>query len=195
MIFWHRIYDQPLAQALCEEVDRILPKIDKAFRVAAKQLCNLTFTIRRCIRAATTDTEVLSILEEMERVTISRREVRRERVMQLLDCLRNRIEDIPVEVSDELFDDLKRGVFAVDIRGDYHPGDPDAEERDRQVGQRLEATEYLRVDPDLQWRPGFREEFREAIERAVDQENIRPVASDATEERANIEYLDEGLRG
>lgn len=193
MIFWHRIYDAPLARALCEEVDRTFPKIDNAFRVAAKHLCNLTFTVRRCIKAATTETEVFSILEEMERATIDRREMRRERVMGLFDCMRSRIEDIPVEVSDELFDDLKRGIFALDIRGDYHPGDPDAEERDRQIDQPLEATDYVRADPDLQWRPGFRDEFRDAIALATGQENVRPVPVGDMEEWVNTEYLDEVL--
>lgn len=191
MIFWHRIYDAHLAQTLCEEVDRTLPKIDKAFRVAAKHLCNLTFTVKRCIKAATTETEIFSILEEMERVTIDRREMRRERVMGLLDSMRSNMEGIPVEVSDELFDDMKRGVFALDVRGDYHPGDPDAEERDRQIDQPLEASEYLRTDPELQWRAGFREEFRDAIARAAGQGNIRPAPVEAMEEWVNTEHLDE----
>lgn len=190
MIFWHRIYDAPLARTLCEEVDNVFSDVDTAFRAAAKHLCNLTFTIKRCLKAATTEAEVDSILEEMERFTIERREMRRERVLDLLDTLRSRIEDIPVHVSDELFDDLKRGIFALDYRGNYHPGDPEAEERDQQVGRPLEAIEFMRADPNLQWRSGFRDEFREAIERAVEQENIRPESIDVMEEWVNTEYLD-----
>lgn len=186
-IFWHRIYETPLAKTLCDEVERVFPKIDHAFQVAAKHLCNLTFTVEKSIKAARTETEIFSIWEEMERVTIHRRELRRERVMDLLEWMRFRIENLPVDVSDELFDDMKRGIFALDIRGDYHPGDPEAEERDRQTNQPPDATEYLQADPALQWRPGFREEFQEAIARATWQENIRPAPLEAMEDWVNTE--------
>jgi hypothetical protein len=195
MLFWHRIYYPELARALCGEVNQMFPKIDTTFRTSAKSLCNLTYTVSRCIKAATTEAEIVNILEEMERTTIERREIRRECVLDLLDCLRVRIEDIPVEVSDELFDDMKRGVFALDARGDYHPGDADAEARDRQIGQPLEAGDYVRADPQLPWRPGFREEFREAITRATmppNQENIPPSPEESTDEWVNSDEDPDG---
>ncbi|KAK2758728.1 hypothetical protein FQN54_003418 [Arachnomyces sp. PD_36] len=186
MRFWDRIYEAPLSRALCEEVDRVFSKVDMVFRVAAKDLCNLTFAVKRCLRAAKTEGDVITILEEMERVTIDRREMRRQAVMDILEGLRFSIERIPVDVSDELFDDLKRGVFALDPVGDYHPGDPEAEERDRQVNQPLEVAEFVRADPDLQWRAGFRDEFREAVERVTEeQENISPTSMESMEEWVN----------
>lgn len=70
-------------------------------------------------------------LEHLENEVGVRRRRRRRRAAAILGKMRAVIEEIPVKVGEELFDEMKRGVFALDVFCDYHPGDPVAEARDR----------------------------------------------------------------
>jgi hypothetical protein len=66
------------------------------------------------------------------------------------------MELIPVKVGNELFDDMKRGVFALDIYCDYHPGDPVAERTEQMWSQHYidQPISLVAVSPYLyrQWR-------------------------------------------
>lgn len=168
MAFWERIYERPLARALCSRISVALSKVDGLFQDASKELNELTWKVGRSITTAQSETEILKLLEQMEMDVAAHRRRRRKRAQGILKKLKASIEDIPVDVSDELFDDLKRGIFALDTFCDYHPGDPEAEERDRQpADEPLEVEGFVEADPQLAYRPGFGAEFYNAIERAT----------------------------
>ncbi|KAK2804727.1 hypothetical protein FQN50_006465 [Emmonsiellopsis sp. PD_5] len=175
--FWHRIYSAKLAKVICSMIAAAAPKIDKVFRSVAKALFDLSYQTGKNIEEATTDELILRIWEVMERQTIAYREVRDRYVNSILEDLRVRIEYIPVDITDELFDDLKRAIFYLDPFGNYHPGSREAEERDWQSHTNLHAGAYLRSDPDLVERPGFRPDFQIALQTAANQmtEQLPPL--------------------
>lgn len=168
MAFWERIYERRLARTLCTRVSIALSKVDGIFQDASKELNELTWQVGRSVTKAQSEREILKLLEQMEMDVAALRRRRRKRAQGLLKKLRTSIEDIPVDVSDELFDDLKRGIFALDVFCDYHPGDPEAEERDRQPkDEPLDVDGFVEADPHLAYRPGFGDEFYDAVERAT----------------------------
>ncbi|PGH33600.1 hypothetical protein GX50_03588 [[Emmonsia] crescens] len=168
--FWHRIYSQELAKAICATIVRAAPKIDKVFRSVAKELFDLSYKTGENIEMATTEAQIFQCWLLMEQETITYRNLRDRYVRVILDDLRMSIEAIPVDISDELFDDLKRAIFVVDPTGNYHPGDREAEERDIQSHTHPEAREYIRADPQLVLRPGFSGDFQSALEQAAAEE-------------------------
>ncbi|KAK2785737.1 hypothetical protein FQN52_008286 [Onygenales sp. PD_12] len=176
--FWYRIYSANLAKVICSTIAAAAPKIDKVFRSVAKALFDLSYQTGESIEEATTDELILRLWEAMEKQTIAYREVRDRYVNSILEDLRIRIEAIPVDITDELFNDLRRAIFYVDPFGNYHPGSREAEERDRQSHTNLQAEAYLRSDPNLVERPGFRPDFQIALQTA---------ANGMTEELAPLE--------
>jgi hypothetical protein len=143
-------------------------KVDTIFQKTSKALTDLTWEVEKGVTAATSEKEVLRLLEQMEKDVALHRKRRRKSAQALMGKLRASIEEIPVDVSDELFDDLKRGIFALDPFCDYHPGDPEAEERDRQPrNEPLNVEDFVETDPELAYRHGFGREFYGAIERAT----------------------------
>lgn len=175
--FWERIYERPLARSLISRVSIMRAKVDTIFQKTSKELTHLTWEVERGIAAAGSEKEVLRLLERMETDVAAQRRRRRRSAQGLLDKLRDSIEQIPVDVTDELFDDLKRGVFALDSFCDYHPGDPEAEKRDRQPrDEPLDAEGFFEGDPELVYRPGFGHEFIGAVQRvATYQEGDLPL--------------------
>ncbi|OJD17062.1 hypothetical protein AJ78_02810 [Emergomyces pasteurianus Ep9510] len=165
--FWHRIYSQELANSICATVVCAVPKVDKVFRSVAKELFEITYKVGENIEMATTDAQIIQCWQLMEQETITYRNLRDRYVRAILEDLRVSIEAIPVDISDELFDDLKRAIFVVDSTGNYHPGDREAEERDIQSHTHPEAREYIRADPQLVLRPGFSGDFQSALEQAA----------------------------
>ncbi|ODH52116.1 hypothetical protein GX48_01670 [Paracoccidioides brasiliensis] len=181
--FWHRIYDPELARAICATIVRVAPKIDKVFRSIAKELFDLSYKIGADIERATTDAQIIRCWQLMEQETVAYRNLRERYVTAILEDLRLSIEAIPVDISDDLFNDLKRAIFVVDPTGNYHPGDPEAEERDILSLTRPEAREYVRADPQLILRPGFSSDFRSALEQAA-AEQLELVNEDELEPQA-----------
>jgi hypothetical protein len=117
---------------------------------------------------AKTEAEIILLWQDMERRISLYRKWRRMHTRAILEELRDILEAIPAVVTDELFDDLKRGVFALDVLGDYHPGDPEAEANDLQENQPLNADDYIRADPNLGSRPGFAGDFQGDLPTAAD---------------------------
>ncbi|EER39105.1 conserved hypothetical protein [Histoplasma capsulatum H143] len=165
--FWHQIYSQGLAEAICATILRAAPKVDKVFRSVAKELFEITYKAGENIEMATTEAQIVQCWQLMEQETIAYRDLRDRYVKAILEHLRFSIEAIPVDISDDLFDDLKRAIFVVDPRGNYHPGDPEAEERDIQSHTQPQARDYIRADPQLVLRPGFSGDFRSALQQAA----------------------------
>ncbi|EAW15222.1 uncharacterized protein ACLA_058840 [Aspergillus clavatus NRRL 1] len=127
LTFWGRIYERTLARTLCSRVATALTKIDALFRAVSHELQQLTSRMEHAVSVASSEKEILHLLERMEEEVSARRRRRRKKAQSIMEKMRANIEAIPVRVSDELFDDLKRGVFALDVFCDYHPGDPEAE--------------------------------------------------------------------
>ncbi|KAL2373201.1 hypothetical protein, variant [Blastomyces gilchristii SLH14081] len=165
--FWQRIYSPELAKVICTTIASAAPKVDKVFQSVAKELFNITYRAAENIKMATTEAQIIQCWQLMEQETIAYRNLRDRYVRAIMEDLRVRIEAIPVDISDELFDDLKRAIFVVDPSGNYHPGDPEAEERDMHSQRRPQAREYIRADPHLVFRPGFSGDFQSALERAA----------------------------
>ncbi|OAX83069.1 hypothetical protein ACJ72_02573 [Emergomyces africanus] len=165
--FWHRIYSQELAKSICATIVCAVPKIDKVFRSIAKELFEITYKVGENIEMATTEARIIQCWQLMEQETITYRDLRDRYVSTILEDLRVSIEAIPVDISNELFDDLKRAIFVVDSTGNYHRGDREAEERDIQSHIHPEAREYIRADPQLVLRPGFSGDFQSALEQAA----------------------------
>ncbi|PWY71093.1 hypothetical protein BO94DRAFT_502019 [Aspergillus sclerotioniger CBS 115572] len=142
--FWDQIYDRPFSRVLSSRVTSALARIDALFRAVSGDLHQLTRRMQHVVTYATTERDILHYLERMEDEVSARRRRRRKKAQAILNKLRATIESIPVKVTDELFDDLKRGVFALDVFCDYHPGDPVAEEHEREA---LRPTRIVEVSP------------------------------------------------
>ncbi|PLB37171.1 uncharacterized protein BDW47DRAFT_132169 [Aspergillus candidus] len=125
--FWERLYERQFARTLASRVSSALAKVDTLFRAVSTDLHQLTQGMIHAATVASSDKEILHILERMEDEVGVRRRRRRRRAQAILNKMRSSIETIPVKVSDDLFDDMKRGIFALDVFCDYHPGDPVAE--------------------------------------------------------------------
>lgn len=164
--FWERIYKQPLADIIRAYVIRTFLAIDHLFRTIAQQICHITHSTGRRMMKLRTVQEAKSIWRQMEIRILRLRDIRRHRAQALFEKLRLNLEAIPVDVDDWLFDDLKRGVFALDAVGDYHPGDLGAEEWEKEVDGKMQAIEYAAYQPDLPIRPGFSNHFQMALHRA-----------------------------
>ncbi|PLB50726.1 hypothetical protein P170DRAFT_445986 [Aspergillus steynii IBT 23096] len=125
--FWERLYERPFANSLASRVSTALSKIDMLFRVVSHDLHQLTQRTEDAIISATSEREILHLLERMEVDVGSRRLRRRRKAQAILNKMRTELEMIPVKVGDDLFDDMKRSVFGLDVVCDYHPGDSVAE--------------------------------------------------------------------
>lgn len=130
LAFWDRLYERSLSRVLAARLTRALARIDALFRAVARDLHQLTQQAELAVRQATSEKEVVWILELLEDDVGVWRRRRRKKAQAILNRMRESIEAIPIVVSDELFDDMKRGVFALDVFCDYHPGDPDAEDQE-----------------------------------------------------------------
>lgn len=143
--FWQRLYERSLAHSLGNIVSAALSRVDTLFRNVSKELHQVTVRMEHAVRQASSEREILRILELMEAEVGYHRKRRRKKAQGILDKMRANIEAIPVTVGDELVDDMKRGIFALDMYCDYHPGDQAAEERDR-----LGPEQFLRQQhPDM----------------------------------------------
>ncbi|PGH02999.1 hypothetical protein GX51_04317 [Blastomyces parvus] len=188
--FWQRIYSPELAKVICTTIASAAPKIDKVFRSVAKELFNITYRAAENMAMATTEAQITQCWQLMEQETITYRNLRDRYVRAILEDLRLSIEAIPVDISDELFDDLKRAIFAVDPSGNYHPGDREAEDRDIRSQKGPQAREYIRADPQLVLRPGFSGDFQSALERAAAEdlglvnEELQPLELSSSHESA-----------
>lgn len=129
--FWERLYDRALARSLSSRAMRATAKINDLFRAVADDLNRVTQRMENAVRQAGSEQEILLYLEHMEDEVGVRRRHRRKKARMILNRMRASMECIPVKVTDELFDEMKRGVFALDVFCDYHPGDPQAELRDQ----------------------------------------------------------------
>ncbi|RAL09793.1 uncharacterized protein BO97DRAFT_324381, partial [Aspergillus homomorphus CBS 101889] len=122
--FWDQYYGRRFGRALAAQITYALGRVDGLFRAVASELHALTQRVVDAVTEATTETEILQLLERMEDEVGVRRRRRRKKAQSILNKMRASLEAIPVRVNDELLDDLKRGVFALDIYCDYYPGDP-----------------------------------------------------------------------
>jgi hypothetical protein len=138
MAFWARVYPRPLAKSLCSHVAKALNKVDALFRTVSQELQQLTSRMEHVIAVASSEKEVLHLLERMEEEVSVRQRRRRQKAQSITEKMRAKIEAIPVHVSNTLFDDLKRGVFALDVFCDYHPGDPVAEANEMLCGNDID---------------------------------------------------------
>lgn len=156
MAFWERLYERSFASVLSTRVMDHLYKVDALFRAVSFDLHQLAQKTELAIVSASSEREILHILEKMEDEVCTRRKRRRRKAQHILEKMRANIEAIPVKVNDELFDDMKRGVFALDVHGDYHPGDERAEQSERMWSQHFigQSTGLVAVSPYLyrQWR-------------------------------------------
>lgn len=166
-VFWFRIYRTPLASLICGRVRETFPKVDKVFKITAGEVCDIITRIGKDISSASTEKEIESLLRHLE-VQITRTvRLRQIRAQTLMETLRLKLEEIPVDVADELYDDMKRAIFGLDPVGNYHPGDSFAEQRDLRLDKPLDGGVYINRQPDLADRPGFTNEFQDALRRAA----------------------------
>jgi hypothetical protein len=154
--FWERLYERSFANLLTSRVMAALYKVDALFRAVASELHQLTQRTELSVASASTEKEILGILERMESEVSKKGRRRRRKAQHLLDKMRHSMELIPVKVGNELFDDMKRGVFALDVYCDYHPGDPAAERTEQTWSQHYidQPVGLVAVSPYLyrQWR-------------------------------------------
>jgi hypothetical protein len=154
--FWEQLYERSFAAMLTSRVMAPLYKVDALFRAVSFDLHRLAHKTELAIASATSEKEILHILERMEDEVSIRRKRRRRKAQHILLKMRANLEAIPVKVNDELFEDMKRGVFALDVFCDYHPGDEQAEQTERSWQQHFigQSVGLVAVSPYLyrQWR-------------------------------------------
>jgi hypothetical protein len=136
---------------------------------------------------APSEKEILLVLEQMEDEVGVRRRRRRKKAQAILNKMRAHVEAIPVKVSDELFDDMKRGVFALDVFCDYHPGDPVAEEHESMWPESFvqQPVGMVAVSPYL---------YQEWQEESAVSGSFMPLSS-YTGNNAGMEYGEEWVNG
>ncbi|KAL2818124.1 hypothetical protein BJX63DRAFT_429443 [Aspergillus granulosus] len=185
--FWERLYERSFSNLLASRVMTALDKVDALFRAVSFGLHQLTQMTELAVASASTEKEILGILERMEEEVNLRRRRRRRKARHILAKMRCNMELIPVKVSDELFDDIKRGVFALDVYGDYHPGDPEAERMEQMWFQRFidQPAGLLAVSPYL---------YRQWREPAVSSDTSVPLTaySSNTRQTDTVEWLNYG---
>ncbi|KAL4943795.1 hypothetical protein BDV06DRAFT_188958 [Aspergillus oleicola] len=141
---------------LSSRVMAALYKVDALFRAVSFDLHQLARKTEFAVCSASSEKEILQILERLESEVLIRGKRRRRKAQHILQKMRANIEAIPVKVNDELFDDMKRGVFALDVFCDYHPGDERAEQTERMWSQHFigQSVGLVAVSPYLyrQWR-------------------------------------------
>ncbi|KAL4752143.1 hypothetical protein BDW72DRAFT_192284 [Aspergillus terricola var. indicus] len=156
MAFWDRLYHRSFAAVLSSRVMDALYKVDSLFRAVASYFHELTQKTELAITRASSEKEIIHVLQRMEGEVDIRRRRRRRKARHILEKMRAEIEAIPVKVSDDLFDDMKRGVFALDVYCDYHPGDERAERAEQMWSQHFinQSVGLVAVSPFLyrQWR-------------------------------------------
>ncbi|KAI9374380.1 hypothetical protein BJX61DRAFT_532401 [Aspergillus egyptiacus] len=154
--FWQNLYERSFATSLIRRVAAALYQIDALFRAVSFDLHQLTQRTELAVATASSEKKILHVLERMEDEVRMRGRRRRRKAQHIFQKLRASIEAIPVKVGDELFDDMKRGVFALDVFGDYHPGDARAEQVERSWSQHFinQRVGLVAVSPYLygQWR-------------------------------------------
>lgn len=129
--FWERVYQRELARKVASPVVHAYRLIDDLFRAVAQELKRVT---QRCVnyvmqaQSAMDISRSIQLFDPVVRLWCRRR---RKRARDILDGMRESIKDIPMHVSDDFYTDVKRGVFALNERCEYHPGDPIAEARER----------------------------------------------------------------
>ncbi|THC98522.1 hypothetical protein EYZ11_002030 [Aspergillus tanneri] len=151
LTFWTRFYGREMTQSLSSRVSAALCCIDALFRRVSQDLHRLTQNTEEVVMDASSEQAIVYILEQMEAEVDIQRRWRRRKARHILCKMRTDIELIPVRVSDELFDDIKRGVFALDVFCDYHPGDSIAEEHDAAWSEQFVglSTDVVELSPYL----------------------------------------------
>lgn len=188
--FWHRIYKAPLSDDICYCVREMYPKMDEIFKITAEHIMKIIAIAEERIARAQSEGEIAVLLRQMELQIKQCVEIRQINAQIIFETMRLNFERIPVDVGDEMYDDLKRGIFALDSDGNYHPGDPVAEEKDKHVGRPLWGGGYISNQPDLLFRPGFTGEFQEAL---ADASNATMTTVDEGYEDTNsTELMEEG---
>lgn len=160
--FWRRIYQYPLAQDLIGCVQSMCLKIDKLYKKTARKLCETIYRIEQRVQDVRTDAGLKCIWQQMEQQISRYRNIRQLRVQSYFDRLKKNFEKIPINITDDHFDELTQSVFALDPFGEYYRGRITAEyleEHDLQT----EADHHLRDQPDVVDRPGFNMDFLAAL--------------------------------
>ncbi|KAL4883710.1 hypothetical protein BJY04DRAFT_216058 [Aspergillus karnatakaensis] len=180
--FWEQLYERSFASMLTSRVMAALYKVDALFRAVSFDLHQLAHKTELAITSATSEKEILHILERMEDEVSIRRKRRRRKAQHILLKMRVNIEAIPVKVNDELFDDMKRGVFALDVFCDYHPGDERAEQTERLWHQHFigQSVGLVAASPYL---------YRQWRESAVSSPTSLPL----TAHSSNTQWTDTGI--
>lgn len=129
--FWERVYRLELARKVANPVVHAYRLIDELFRAVAQELKHATQRCVNYVMQAQSATDISRSVQLFDPVVKLYCRRRRKRAQDILDVMRESIKDIPMHVSDDFFTDVKRGVFALNERCEYHPGDPIAEERER----------------------------------------------------------------
>ncbi|KAL4989801.1 hypothetical protein BDW68DRAFT_175558 [Aspergillus falconensis] len=171
MAFWDRLYHRSFAAVLSSRVMDALYKVDNLFRAVASELHQLAQKTELAITtSASSEKEIIHVLQRMEEEVDVRRRRRRRKARHILEKMRAEIEAIPVRVSDDLFDDMKRGVFALDVYCDYHPGDERAERAEQMWSQHFinQSVGLVAVSPFL---------YRQWRESAVSNRGSRPLTT------------------
>jgi hypothetical protein len=125
--FWSNLYDDELAHKIAHAVSERLPVVGRLFYAAVQKLCTLTKEIEWRVASATSIDELDRLWSEMGKRALAICEQRRKCVMEIFRDLFFDFIEMPTQITEADFDDLKRAVFGLHANGNYHPGDPEAE--------------------------------------------------------------------
>lgn len=153
MSFWEAMYDRQFSRAISIRVTNALSKVNQLFQLVSTDLQTLAAGTQDAVNRAASEWDTLKALEDFEKEVGVIRRRRRKRARSILERLRNSLEALPAGVSDELFDDMKRAVFALDYLYDYHPGDAEREAYDRMWPERLRQEQSRQLAESLYRRP------------------------------------------
>lgn len=129
--FWQNIYPRHIVRELLIRVAKTRADIDRLYRRSAEVYGKLIQKAEGSVlsrHGAIATSEALKMFKPAEN-DLGR--VRRKRTRNILRRLRASFGEIPLKISNEQFNDMKRGLFSLCEDGEYHDGDAQAEERER----------------------------------------------------------------
>lgn len=159
--FWYQVYARPYGRLITRRVALARLQIEELFRFIARYFQRLTQHTEESMRRFQSEDPIWESMRILEITVVMWRHRRRKRAQEILNAMRSSLESIPIIVTDELFIDMKRGVFALDAVCDYHPGDPQAEARERRFDLHVYPCGSLR----MVFSPGWYHEWQNGVVR------------------------------
>lgn len=182
--FWRSVYEPRLYRALSRLVAEATADINAMFKSVTDRLCVVIAETMDEMAASESKKQIKMHWKKFEQRVRAVTGYRAKAVDERLEELRETVEAIPITVGSDLFQSLKRSIFAVDVTADYEFDDSADRVGASSGSGSARAVEYVRLDPDLVTRPGFSDDFQVAMEQGIIEDLTAAMEDDDAPETA-----------